>query len=250
MKTILDIQNLSVHYGQAEALHNITCKIQAGDFIGLVGPNGAGKTTFAKSILGLIPISSGSITFFDEVIGKSHNFSKIGYLPQNHNSINASFPALVEEIVLLGLLSKKKSIKFFTKRDKIEVLDTLESLEIASLKHKTLAEISGGQQQRVLLARALVSKPEILILDEPSTALDPNSRDSFFILLKELNIINKTTIILITHDTGYIGKYANKLLYIDSRLVFFGDINDFCGSTDTNSCFERQGDHLIWHQHN
>lgn len=249
MKTIIDIQNLSVHYGQTEALQNIYCKIQAGDFIGLVGPNGAGKTSFAKSILGLLPISSGSIRFFDELIGEKHDLSRVGYLPQNHTSINTLFPALVEDVVLLGLLSKKKFPKFFTKTDKKKVLDTLESLQIISLKGKMLSELSGGQQQRVLLARALVSKPEILILDEPSTALDPNSRDSFFCLLQKINIDTKTTIILITHDTGYIGKYANKLLYLDSKLIFFGAINDFCSSNASESCFEKQGDHLIWHQH-
>jgi zinc transport system ATP-binding protein len=249
MKTIIDIQNLCVHYGQTEVLNNINCQIQAGDFIGLVGPNGAGKTTFAKSILGLLPIYSGNITFCGGAIEKQHRLSKVGYLPQNHNSINTFFPVLVDEVVSLGLLSKKKFPKFFTANDRNKVLSILETLGIESLKHKMLSELSGGQQQRVLLARALVSNPEILILDEPSTALDPNSRDSFFTLLQKINSESKTTIILITHDTGYIGKYANKLLYIDCKLIFFGAINDFCSANDTKSCFEKQGGHLIWHQH-
>jgi zinc transport system ATP-binding protein len=111
-------------------------------------------------------------------------------------------------------------------------------------------ELSGGQQQKVLLARALVSSPEVLIFDEPSTALDPESRDGFFELIQKINKENQTTIILITHDTGYIGKYANKLLYIDRKLVFFGNISDFCPSGDIRSCFEKSDKHIIWHQHN
>lgn len=249
MNTILDIQDLSVHYGQTEALHNIYCKIQSGDFIGLVGPNGAGKTTFAKTILGLVPVSNGTITFFNDTLGKHYDPSRVGYLPQNHPSINTLFPALVEDVVLLGLLSKKKFPKFFTKNDKEKVINILDTLQIGSLKDKMISELSGGQKQRVFLARALISKPEILILDEPSTALDPNSRDNFFSLLKQINTESNTTIILITHDTGYIGKYANKLLYIDCKLIFFGAINDFCATNDTGSCFEKHGDHLIWHQH-
>jgi len=250
MTNIIDVKNISYSYGKTEALKNISCKIEAGDFVGLVGPNGGGKTTFAKILLGLLPFDYGNITIADQEITTFNNFQKIGYLPQKHTGINPIFPACVEEVVLLGLLSNKKYQKKIKGADWQKVEDILENLGIKNLKGKMLSELSGGQQQKVLLARALISNPKILILDEPSTALDPNSREQFFTILKDLNNQKKTTIILITHDTGYIGKYANKLLYIDRKLVFFGKIKDFCPSGEVESCFEKSDKHIIWHQHN
>jgi len=249
MDPIIEVKNLSVRYGATEVVNNISCKIEKGDFIGLVGPNGGGKTTLAKSILGLLPTPLGKILVFNQKIETFSDFSKIGYLPQKHTSINPLFPASVEEVVLLGLLSTKKWPKKINQSDWHKVNTLLGNLRIANLKNKLISELSGGQQQKVLLARALASEPELLILDEPSTALDPNSREQFFVQLKELNNKSKTTIVLITHDTGYIGKYANKLLYIDRKMVFFGKIADFCPSGEIESCFEKSEKHIIWHQH-
>ena len=250
MSTILETKNVSVHYGQTEAVSDVSFKIEKGDFIGLVGPNGAGKTTLAKAILGLMPLSSGKVSLFGQPQKTFQDYYKIGYLPQKHSGINQLFPASVEEVVLLGLLSTKKAPKIITKEDSNKAAKILETLNIAPLKNKMLSELSGGQQQRVLLARALVSSPEILIFDEPSTALDPESRDGFFELIQKINKEKQATIILITHDTGYIGKYANKLLYIDRKLVFFGNISDFCPLGDIGSRFEKSDKHIIWHQHN
>lgn len=249
MNPILAVKHLSVRYGATQAVDDITCSIKKGDFVGLVGPNGGGKTTFTKAILGLLPIASGKISLFKKQIGAFRDFQKIGYLPQKHTGINPLFPASVEEVVLLGALSAKKWPKRINQNDwnKVDVL--LQDLGIANLKGRLISELSGGQQQKVMLARALISEPELLILDEPSTALDPNSREQFFVLLKELNRQKQTTIILITHDTGYIGQYANKLLYIDRKLVFFGKISEFCPSNEVESCFEKSNNHIIWHQH-
>ncbi len=250
MSAIIQTKNVSVNYGKNEALRNISFEIEKGDFIGLVGPNGAGKTTLAKAILGLIPISSGKLSLFGQPRKTFQTYGKIGYLPQKHSCINQFFPASVEEVVLLGLLSAKTAPRIITKEDSGKVANILKTLNIAPLKNQMLSELSGGQQQRVLLARALISSPEILIFDEPSTALDPESRDNFFELIQKINKENQTTIILITHDTGYIGKYANKLLYIDRKLVFFGKISEFCPSSDIGARFEKSDKHIIWHQHN
>lgn len=250
MKPIIEVKNLSVNYGQTEALKNVTFAMQKGDFVGLAGPNGGGKTTLIKAILGLIPVSNGSIDILGNNLDKFNNWGKIGYLPQKSSTINALFPAIVNEIVILGLLSQKKFPKKITKNDQIKVDNILNDLEISDLKNKMLGELSGGQQQKVLLARALVSDPEILIFDEPSTALDPSSRESFFKLVEKLNKEKEIAIILITHDTGYIGSYANKLMYIDHELKYFGEISGFCLSDKENHTFEKSGNHIIWHQHN
>lgn len=249
MASVVEVKDLSVRYGATEALQDISCVIERGDFVGLVGPNGGGKTTLAKTLLGLVPAYSGAVSLFGQPIHTFADFKKIGYLPQKHTGINPLFPASVEEVVFLGLLSGKKWPKKIQQEDKRTVHAMLEKIGIADMKDKLISELSGGQQQKVLLARALVSEPELLVLDEPSTALDPNSREHFFSLLKEMHRTKHTTILLITHDTGYIGEYATKLLYIDRTLVFFGNIGDFCSSEDMAVSFEKSHHHIVWHQH-
>jgi len=250
MKKIIEIKNLSVHYGQTEALKDVSFAIEQGDFIGLAGPNGAGKTTLIKAILGLLPITKGKVELFGQVKKKFSDWGKIGYLPQKFATINTLFPATVNEVIMLGLLSQKKFPKRMTTGDQNKVNSILKELDIIGLKKRMILELSGGQQQRVFLARALVSNPEVLIFDEPSTALDPKSRKDFFQYIQKLNQEKGVTIILITHDTGYIGNYANKLLYIDRSLVFFGKISEFCPPGKNHQYFEKSDEHIIWHQHN
>lgn len=249
MSIIVEIENLSVVYNKIEVLKDVSFSVQRGDFIGLVGPNGAGKTTLAKCILGLVQVSKGRIVFSTKNGSEEKKSITIGYLPQNTNKINVMFPALVEEVVGLGLFFKKKYPKYFSLSDKEKIFSTLEMLGIELLQKRFFNTLSGGEQQKVLLGRAIISTPELLILDEPSSALDPEARADFFKLISQINKDQNTTIILITHDTGYIGKYANKLLYIDGRVVFFGRINDSQLPSDIGSCFERSDDHIIWHQH-
>lgn len=248
--SIIETKNIRVLYGQNEAIKNISFSIEKGDFIGLAGPNGGGKTTLIKAILGLIPIENGEVKILGQDIKKFGDWGKIGYLPQKSPTINNLFPARVKEIVFLGLLSKKKYLKKITREDRKTVDETLKDLQIKDLEDKMFSELSGGQQQKVLLARALVSEPEILIFDEPSTALDPLSRESFFKLVEKINKEKGITIILITHDTGYIGTYANKLLYIDHEIKYFGDISGFCDTDNQGHYFEKSDKHIIWHQHN
>jgi len=249
MTTIIEAKHVSVMYGRTVAIDDISFSVKKGDFIGLAGPNGAGKTTLMKAILGLIPVSKGRVMLFGLPQKSFRDYSKIGYLPQKHSGINPLFPATVEEVVLLGLLSSKKSPKLITKTDTDRVDGIIRTLDIGNLKGKMIAELSGGQQQKVMLARALVSDPELLVFDEPSTALDPKARQDFFSLVQKINKEKKITVILITHDTGYIGSYASKLLYIDRKLVHFGKISDMHKPNKTAPYFEKSEHHIIWHQH-
>lgn len=224
---IISVKNLSVAYGLNSALQSVSFEVNAGDYIGLAGPNGAGKTTLAKALLGLIPIQAGIIEIFGENLRDFRGWNKIGYLPQKGSAFNPLVPATAREIVGLGKLSEKKFPKRFSKSDELIVNQTLESLDIEELADSLFSELSGGQQQRVLLARALVCNPQLLILDEPTTALDPKSRDNFFNLLKNINQQNQVAIIYITHDLPSIAAQANKLLYIDKEIIFFGKFADF-----------------------
>jgi len=236
MDDIINVKNISVSYGQNEVIKDVSFQIQKGDFVGMAGPNGGGKTTLIRAILGLVPVTAGEINLFGRPQKLFKDFSKIGYLPQKHSHINSLLPALVEEVVLLGLLSLKRFPKIIKPEDTKLVKEILKELEIFNLKAKPFSELSGGQQQRVLLARALVSSPEILIFDEPSTALDPNSRVRFFNLIQQLNKERGVTTILVTHDTDHICKHAGKILYVDHKIVYLGEAAGFCAFNKDLPC--------------
>lgn len=246
---IISVKNLKVKYNRRIVLQDVNFEIERGDYVGLAGPNGAGKSTLVQAILGLVSTHEGNIELFGAPVSKFAHWESVGYLPQNIHSFNPIFPARVEEIVRLGLLASKTFPKRFSAEDKKKIDDTLSLFGIDHLKRRMISQLSGGQQQKVFLARALVAQPELLILDEPSSALDPQARDDFFSLIKNLNVQKKTTILLITHDTMNIGQYANKLLYIDKKMVFFGKFGDFCHSPEMQKHFGNQYQHTICHQH-
>ncbi len=246
---IISVKNLEFRYGSREVFSGVSFDIERGDYVGVAGQNGSGKTTLIKSILGLIKPQKGEI-FIDGVpSGKFKDWYKIGYLPQSLTLSKSIFPATVKEVVSLGLLSRKSFPKRITSSDDEKILEVLKILKIESIKDKLIGELSGGQQQRVFLAHALVSDPEILILDEPTTALDPEIRENFFETLRRLNRDKKVTILLISHDVSHIGNYAEKLLYIDKKEVFFGSFKNFCQSKEMENYFGEHLQHFICHQH-
>ena len=246
MNNLLEINNVTVSYGKIPAITDVTFNVEAGDYIGVVGPNGSGKTTLMKAILGLLPVSEGSIRFTMD----NNKGGMTGYVPQKNSAGDNYFPATVREIVSTGFLSSKKGIKFMTKNDHMKVHAILEKLHILDLCGKKIGSLSGGQYQRVLLARALVNEPKLLILDEPTSALDPLMREELYTLLSEFNSANGITILLVSHDIGSIGKYTKKMLYLDNRLVFYGSYNDFCSSESMTQYFGYEAQHRICWRHN
>jgi zinc transport system ATP-binding protein len=244
---IIEIEGLSVKYHNIEALEGVSFEAESGDYIGIVGPNGSGKTTLIKAILGLVQFE-GSISF------QGKNFSDwalsrhVGYLPQKVSFLDKSFPATAKEIVLSGVYCCKKFPKRLTHEDYAAAEETMSALGVINLKNRLIGKLSGGQQQRILLARALVHSPEVLILDEPTVALDPQSREGFYEIVEKLNREKQVTILLVSHDTGSIGKYASKLLYLDKQMIFYGTFEEFCKSSKMTDCFG-PGQHIICHRH-
>ena len=131
--------------------------------------------------------------------------------------------------------------------DKINV--TLNELGILHLKHKLIGELSGGQLQRVLLARAIVNDPELLVLDEPTAALDPETRGRFYAMIADINRTRGVTILLVTHDSGAVGEHASKMLYLDKKVLFFGSFDEFCCSPEMSTLFGEHSQHLMCHRH-
>lgn len=249
MSAVIFTEHLNVRYHAEMVLADVTFTVSPGDYVGLVGPNGAGKTTLIKTLLGLLAPESGRVEIFGQAVTRFSEWSRIGYLPQRVASFNPLFPATVKEVVGIGLLGDKTFPKRFFPGDGKKIQQALDLLEISHLRGKLVSELSGGEQQRVFLARAIVSDPGLLILDEPVTALDPQTRDNFFAIINRFNREKVTTIIMVTHDVGGIGQYANKFLYLDKKLVFYGPFSDFCRSPEMNKHFGDHSQHVICHQH-
>lgn len=219
-ETLLSVQNLTVKYGQHIAVSDVSFTLQRHDFLAVIGANGSGKTTLIKTLLNLKQPHSGAI------LREPH--LRIGYLPQNFNLEDKSFPATVYEIVSMGLINQKTGLKRLTQNDRFLIEKALQEVNIFPLKDQRIGHLSGGQQQRVLLARALVSSPDILIMDEPTSALDQSMRSQFFTLIDHLNRNHGVTIMLITHDLAAAGDYVKRVLYMDQRLLFDGSFEAFC----------------------
>jgi zinc transport system ATP-binding protein len=241
----LGVEGLSFSYSGIETLSDISFTVGAGDYLGLVGPNGSGKSTLVKTILGIEKKSRGTVSLFGSMIDRFYEWGRIGYLPQQIATFNRFFPATVEEIVSLGLISTG----WPKATSSIAVEEALEIMDIAAIREKLIGDVSGGQRQRTLLARALVNRPELLVLDEPTSALDPETRERFYATLTDLNKNRGVTIILVTHDLGMIGKYASHLLYIDKKLIFHGGFAEFCKSEDMQKYFGEFSQHIICHRH-
>lgn len=246
MPEVISAKNIRFAYARVPVLEKISFTVQAGDYIGLIGPNGGGKTTLLKVLLGLEK-GMGEVKLFGTPLDAFADWHKIGYLAQKSPVAQSRFPISAEEVVLMGLPGRGARV---SRNELKEVYSAMQQTHTRAYAGRIFSDLSIGQQQRVLLARALVSKPQLLILDEPSTALDAQSREMFFELLGELNRTQKTTILLITHDTGEVGKHISKFMYVDKKLVFFGTKEEFCHSPEVAKQLGPFAQHTIDHLHN
>jgi zinc transport system ATP-binding protein len=213
-KCLLEVKTLSVFYGNTLALEKICLPIYKGDYLYVLGNNGAGKSTLIKAILGLVPVHSGHIIYH---LAKN----TMAYLPQEATFLS-SMPVSVQEVVLSGLHHPLFRFPFISRQTIKKASVILESLEIAHLKSRLVSDLSGGQKQRVLLARALISQPQLLILDEPTANMDHDASKDLYALLKELNK-QGLTIIMISHDQKAATTYAKQIAIISTHLCFMGN---------------------------
>lgn len=215
MEKLIEIENVSASYDTKLVLKDVSLRVWKEDFLGIIGPNGGGKTTLLKLILGLMKPTSGRISFYQN--GMAVSSLKMGYLPQI-NPIDKRFPISVYEVVSSGLSSEKPHFRNFTTEQKARIRQLIAQIGLEPLANRAIGELSGGQLQRTLLARAIVSQPQLLILDEPNTYVDKPFESQIYELLIELN--KKTSIILVSHDIGTLLPVVKNVACVNETLYY------------------------------
>jgi zinc transport system ATP-binding protein len=225
---VLSVQNLSFDYGDDLVLDSIQLDVRQGEYLGLIGPNGSGKTTLLKLILGGMDTPRKSqIRLFGEPVAHFRDRWKIGYVAQKAASFNSAFPATVEEVVYTGRAPRRGLFRPFGNEDRLAVRSALDKVGLLKLKDRLIGRLSGGQQQRVFIARALVSQPELLILDEPTVGVDAHAEGEFYRLIRELRREMGLTVILVSHDIGAVAHEVTSLACLNRKLHYHGSPEAF-----------------------
>ncbi|MDB4867192.1 MAG: transporter ATP-binding protein [Cohnella sp.] len=243
-RQIVTLDDVSFSFGTKPVLSNLSFHIQERDFVGLIGSNGAGKTTLLQLIVGLLKPDSGRIELFGMPADRFKERDLIGYVPQRSN-FNPLFPATVREVVMSGLFGRRKLFRRVTRQDTIQCEDALRTMHIEDLADKRIGELSGGQQQRVFLARALISNPQLLILDEPMAGIDAETQENFFHLIRHMHQKHNITFLMVSHDIemmrSYLGQEPKER---SGKLSFYirhsHDIED-CEETDLLHTLRKEG---------
>ena len=244
---IFDVKNLCFSVRGVEILKNISLEIFNGEYIAIIGPNGGGKTTLIRMLLGLEKPSSGVMHIFGKEQKKFKEWHKIGFVPQRVSLVDNNFPATVQDIVEMGRIANRSIFSSFSKEDARLTYDAMDKMDILDLKNKMVGTLSGGQRQRVMIARALASSPEILILDEPNTGVDMVSQQRFYKLLSKLNKEENITIVFITHDIGVIADDIGRLFTINQQATICNNPKEALSCEDMSALYGMEA-HLI-HNH-
>ncbi len=211
--SIIRFEIVTYYHGRQPVLEDITLTVAAGDFVAVVGPNGGGKTTFLELILGLLQPTRGQVRVFGQPPDKASR--RIGYMPQNAH-LDPQFPVSVMEVTLMGRLGSGL-LGRYRRQDRKIARSSLEKTGVGHLADRNFSELSGGQRQRVLIARALCTDPELLLLDEPTANVDPGVEEALFEVLRELN--RQMTILIVSHDMGFVSRQVKSVFCVNRTLV-------------------------------
>jgi zinc transport system ATP-binding protein len=214
---IVKLKDIRVSYGDIPVLEDISFSVLRHDFLGIIGPNGGGKSTLMKLLIGLVKPLSGSVTVFSKPPEQVRN--RIGYVAQRP-VFDRDFPASVRDVVLMGCYGRTGLFHPYSKIDKAAAEKALVRVGMQAYCNKQIGKLSGGQQQRVFMARALVSEPELLLLDEPTASIDPTMQTEFYEMLAKLK--NELTIVMVSHDIGAVSIYVDKLACLNRKLYYHG----------------------------
>ncbi|GAA0953373.1 metal ABC transporter ATP-binding protein [Kribbella koreensis] len=217
----VQVADLSVDLGGRLVLRGIDLRIRAGEVVAVLGTNGSGKSTLIKTVVGLLPAARGEVRLFGTPVPRFRHWNRIGYVPQRITAAGG-VPATVAEVVSSGLLSKRRLFRPLKAADRAAIDEALEIVDMADRRKDGVAELSGGQQQRVLIARALVSDPDLLILDEPTAGVDLASQAIFADAIRE-RVARGTTVVMVSHDLGPMDALIDRSIVLRrGRIVYDG----------------------------
>jgi zinc transport system ATP-binding protein len=216
-EAIVNIEDVWVHYDGTPILEGVSLTVTRGDFLGIIGPNGGGKTTLLKVILGLIHPSRGTVSVLGQPPEKARQ--DMGYIPQ-YNLFDRDFPINVRDTVLMGCNGTAGLIKRYSREDRERAQEALKVVGMLSYQDHQLGKLSGGEQQRVFIARALVGRPRLLLLDEPTASVDSSVQTEFYELLVRLK--KDMTIIMVSHDISAVSIYVDNIACLNRHLYYHG----------------------------
>ena len=223
----LEADRLSFSYGEAPVLSCASFGLPQGGFAALIGPNGAGKSTLLKLLLGELSPSSGAVRLLGQDTARFRNWRRLGYVPQDGLARHTDFPASVEEVVLANLSGEIGLFRFPRPEHRERVRQALELVGMAGYGRRLIGALSGGQRQRVLLARALISRPEVMLLDEPTSMLDPSGKANLLRMLKGLQNNRGFSMLFITHDLDSALKISDRLFRLEKGALTRLNPNDY-----------------------
>jgi zinc transport system ATP-binding protein len=221
----LSARGIWFSYGGDHILQDVSLEIKQGEFVGIAGPNGAGKTTLMKILVGLLSPEKGSVEFTcqqGECEGVAPCRPCIGYVPQQSPLREQAFPVTVREVVEMGRFSQGGLFRPLSALDNEEVDNAIAEAGLDAVEHELFDDLSGGQQQRVLIARALVSKPHLLALDEPTAGVDAKGKKEFYELLEHLHAKHNMSVIIILHDLPDLTQNVERLVFLQRRILYDG----------------------------
>ena len=218
VKELVRLEEVWVHYGGVPILEGVNLTVAEGDFLAVIGPNGGGKTTLLRVVLGLLKPSRGRVSVLGGTPEQGRKY--IGYVPQ-HSLFDTDFPISVRDTVLMGRYGRAGLLRRYSQQDKQATRQALQTVGMLGDQHRQIGGLSDGEQQRVFIARALVTEPKLLLLDEPTASIDPALQTEFYELLEQLKQ-NMVAIVLVSHDIGAVSVYVDQIACLNRQLFYHG----------------------------
>lgn len=226
-ETILVVKDITVNRSGKLILKDINLTINRGEFVGLVGPNGSGKSTLMLTILGVLKSHQGTVSIFGRQTNSSHLYGKIGWVSQAASNLPKDVRLTVRELVQLGTVNGKNMFRFADNGRRKKVDRAIKMVDLEDVQNIDIARLSGGQRQRAVIARALASEAEFILLDEPLVGIDRDARNSLLKLLDGLCHDEGKTILMVSHDLAAIRQTAHRMIFLEETIRFDGDTEEF-----------------------
>ena len=215
--SVFDLRDACVALGGREILHDVSVTVDSGEFVAVLGANGSGKTTLVRALVGLVPLSAGSLNVFDVPLSRFRDWPRLGYVPQRL-AVGGGVPSTVREVVASGRTGRARRLHRLGRDDHAAIDHALEDVGLAHRASDPVATLSGGQQQRVLIARALAGEPDVLVLDEPTAGVDADSQDTLAGALGHLSQ-QGGSVVLVAHELGPLAEHIGRAVVMSGGRV-------------------------------